>query len=160
MQAAPAAQARSTTTPFFVLAKPAGPACNLRCSYCFYLEKKDLFGRTQAIRMQGDKLEACTRDYIAADDAPEVSFGWQGGEPTLRGLDFYREVVALQRLYAGGRRVVNTFQTNDMLVDAEWAEFFEAHEFLVGISIDGPPELHDAQRVDANRGGSLSRVRS
>lgn len=146
------------TDPFFVLAKPAGPACNLRCSYCFYLEKKDLFGRAQGTRMQEDTLEVFVRDYLAAQDTPEVTFGWQGGEPTLRGLDFFRRVVELQRAYAGGRKVSNMLQTNGMLIDAEWAGFLAANEFLVGISIDGPEELHDPQRVDAAGGGTLARV--
>lgn len=146
------------TAPFFALAKPAGPACNLRCSYCFYLEKKDLFDRKQSTRMQQDTLERFIRDYISAQDAPEVIFGWQGGEPTLRGLDFFRKVVHLQRTYAGGRKVSNMFQTNGMLIDVEWADFLAANEFLVGISVDGPPDLHDAQRVDASNSGSLSRV--
>lgn len=146
------------TAPFYVLAKPAGPACNLRCNYCFYLEKKDLFGREQSTRMQEDTLEAFVRDYIAAQDAPEVVFGWQGGEPTLRGLDFFRRAVDLQRVYAGGRKVSNAIQTNGMLLDAEWAEFLAANDFLVGISIDGPEELHDAQRIDANRSGTHARV--
>lgn len=144
--------------PFFVLAKPAGPACNLRCSYCFYLEKKDLFGRSESTRMRDDTLEAFVRDYIGAQDTPEVGFGWQGGEPTLRGLDFFRRVVELQRRYAGGRKVSNMFQTNGMLIDAEWAEFLAANEFLVGISIDGPPGLHDTQRIDAHGSGTASRV--
>lgn len=162
MQPGPASSAPvpapRTTSPFFVLAKPAGPACNLRCSYCFYLEKKEMFGDAPGTRMQDDTLEAFVRDYIAAQDAPEVSFGWQGGEPTLRGLEFFGKVVRLQRRYAGGRKVSNTFQTNGMLIDAQWAEFLAANEFLVGISIDGTQALHDAQRVDASRAGTWSRV--
>lgn len=152
------APAPRTTRPFFVLAKPAGPACNLRCGYCFYLEKKEMFGRATDTRMQEGTLEAFIRDYIAAQDAPEVSFGWQGGEPTLRGLDFFRKVVQLQRRYAGGRKVANTFQTNGVLIDAHWAEFLAANEFLVGISIDGTQVLHDAQRVDTSSSGTWSRV--
>lgn len=146
------------TAPFFVLAKPAGPACNLRCTYCFYLEKKDLFGRMQSTRMQEDTLATFVREYIAAQDTPEVTFAWQGGEPTLRGLAFYRRVVELQRTHAQGRRISNAFQTNGVLIDAEWAEFFAANGFLVGISIDGPADLHDAQRVDPAGRGSLAAV--
>lgn len=146
------------TSPFFVLAKPAGPACNLRCTYCFYLEKKALAGMAQGTRMQEHTLESFVRDYIAAQDAPEITFGWQGGEPTLRGLDFFRRVVELQRVHAQGRRISNAFQTNGMLIDAEWADFLAANGFLVGISIDGPPALHDRHRNDAGGCGSHSRV--
>ena len=159
----PSASSASTgsvrrTAAFSVLAKPSGPACNLRCTYCFYLEKKDLFGRTTATRMQEDTLETFVRDYIASQDAPEVTFGWQGGEPTLRGLDFFRRAVELQRIHGGGRKISNALQTNGMLINAEWAEFLAANDFLVGISIDGPGDLHDAQRVDADGDGSLQRV--
>jgi uncharacterized protein len=146
------------TAPFFVLAKPSGPACNLRCSYCFYLEKKDLFGRTQSTRMSDGTLETFIRDYIGTQDTPEITFAWQGGEPTLRGLDFYRKVLELQRAHAQGRRISNAFQTNGVLIDAEWAEFFAENGFLVGISIDGPADLHDAHRVDAAGRGSLAAV--
>jgi uncharacterized protein len=146
------------TAPFFVLAKPAGPACNLRCSYCFYLEKKDLFGRTQSTRMREDTLEAFVREYIAAQDTPEITFGWQGGEPTLRGLHFFRKVVELQRTYADGRKISNALQTNGMLIDAEWAEFLASNDFLVGINIDGPQQLHDAHRIDAQQAGTHARV--
>lgn len=141
------------------MAKPAGPACNLRCSYCFYLEKKDLFGRSQATRMTEDTLEMFVREYIRSHDAAaEIVFAWQGGEPTLRGLDFFRHVVELQRRYADGRTITNALQTNGMLIDDEWAQFLAAHQFLVGISIDGPPEVHDAYRVDAGSRPTSARV--
>lgn len=146
------------TAPFFVLAKPSGPACNLRCTYCFYLDKSALFSPAGGTRMEDETLEAFIRDYIGAQDAPEVMFGWQGGEPTLRGIDFFRRAVELQRRYAGGRRIANALQTNGMLIDAEWAEFLAANDFLVGISIDGPASLHDGQRSDAAGRGSHARV--
>lgn len=146
------------TEPFFVLAKPAGPACNLRCRYCFYLGKKDLVGRAQATRMDDDTLEVFVREYIRAQDTPEVTFGWQGGEPTLRGLAFFRTAVALQRRYGEGRKISNVFQTNGTLIDAEWADFLAANDFLVGISIDAPADLHDTHRVDALGSGSLVQV--
>jgi uncharacterized protein len=136
---------------FHVMAKPTGPICNLDCRYCFYLEKERLYGGTSAWAMTDEVLESFVRDYIAAQDVPVVTFAWQGGEPTLLGLDFFRRVVALQRRYADGRRVENSFQTNGILVDDQWAAFFAEHEFLVGLSIDGPRELHDWYRVD--RGG-------
>ena len=146
------------TEPFSVLAKPSGPACNLRCTYCFYLEKKEAFGPASGTRMQDDTLEAFVRDYIHAQDAPEVTFGWQGGEPTLRGLDFFRRVVELQRRHADGRKISNALQTNGVLLDAEWAQFLAEHDFLVGVSVDGPAHLHDDYRTDAAGQGSHERV--
>lgn len=145
-------------TPFHVMAKPAGPACNLRCSYCFYLEKKDLFGRAQGTRMSEETLEAFVREYIRSQDAPEIIFAWQGGEPTLRGLDFFRRAVQLQRRYADGRAISNALQTNGLLINDEWAEFLSTNAFLVGISVDGPPALHDAYRVDAGGRATSARV--
>lgn len=146
------------TAPFFVLTKPAGPACNLRCSYCFYLEKKELFERSHSTRMRDDTLERFIRGYLAAQPGDEVNFGWQGGEPTLRGLDFFRRVVELQQRFASGRKVTNALQTNGTLLDDEWGEFLAANGFLVGISIDGPAELHDAHRVDAVQRPSFDSV--
>ncbi len=155
---APAGPEPARTAPFHVMAKPAGPACNLRCSYCFYLEKKELFERAESVRMSDETLERFVREYIASQDTQEVSFAWQGGEPTLRGLDFYRKVVELQRRHADGRTIVNALQTNGMLIDDEWARFLAAEGFLVGISIDGPPEMHDVWRVDAGGRPTSERV--
>ncbi len=146
------------TAAFHVLAKPAGPACNLRCTYCFYLEKSQLFEPGRGMRMSDAVLEAFVRDRIRSDDAPEIEFAWQGGEPTLLGVDFFRRVVALQQQYADGRRITNALQTNGTLIDDAWAGFLAANGFLVGISIDGPAELHDAYRVDARGAASLERV--
>ena len=136
---------------FHVMAKPTGPICNLDCRYCFYLEKERLYRGTSGWAMPDEVLETFVRDYIAAQDVPVVTFAWQGGEPTLLGLDFFRRVVELQRRYANGKQIDNGFQTNGILLDDEWARFFAEHEFLVGLSIDGPRELHDRYRVD--RGG-------
>jgi len=146
------------TAAFHVLAKPAGPACNLRCTYCFYLEKSQLFEPGRGLRMPDAMLETFVRDRIRSDDAPEVEFAWQGGEPTLLGVDYFRRVVDLQRRYADGRRITNALQTNGTLIDDAWAEFLAANGFLVGISIDGPADLHDAYRVDARGAASLDRV--
>jgi uncharacterized protein len=143
---------------FHLLAKPAGPACNLRCTYCFYLEKSQLFEQGHSLRMSDAMLEAFVRDRIRSQDAPEIEFAWQGGEPTLLGVDFFRRAVALQRRYADGRRITNALQTNGTLIDDAWAEFLAANGFLVGISIDGPADLHDAYRVDALGAASLDRV--
>jgi uncharacterized protein len=142
---------QTAAAPFHAMTKPVGPACNLACSYCFYLEKSQLFRGAGNFRMSDETLEAYIRDYIAAQPGTEVHFAWQGGEPTLLGIDFFREVVALQERFCAGRAIRNAFQTNGILLDAEWAEFFARHKFLVGVSIDGPRELHDAYRVD--RGG-------
>jgi len=140
------------------MAKPAGPACNLRCSYCFYLEKKDQFAPSESLRMTPDTLEAFVKGMIQSQGGQEIPFAWQGGEPMLRGLDFFRKVVELQRRYADGRTVTNALQTNGILIDDAWAEFFATNRFLVGISIDGPPDLHDVHRVDAGSRPTSSRV--
>ncbi len=136
---------------FHILAKPIGPVCNLGCTYCFYLEKEKLYpkpGGISAWAMPGEVLDAYIRQYIRARNAPVVTFAWQGGEPTLLGIEFFREVVALQRDYAGGKRIENTFQTNGILLDDRWGEFFAHNGFLVGLSIDGPDKLHDKYRID------------
>src|SRR3954463_3272742 len=134
--------------PFHVMVKPVGPICNLDCAYCFYLEKENLYPAGEHFRMTDAVLEAFVRQYIADQDADEITFGWQGGEPTLMGIDFFRRAVELQRRYADGKTVRNTLQTNATLIDDEWATFLAANDFLVGVSIDGPPELHDRYRVD------------
>jgi uncharacterized protein len=133
---------------FHVVAKPIGPICNLDCQYCFYLEKEKLYPSTHRWGMPPDVLESFVRQYIETQDAPVVSFLWQGGEPTLLGIDYFRHVVDLQRRYAGGKQIENAFQTNGVLLDDGWAEFFAQENFLVGLSIDGPPEFNDSYRVD------------
>ena len=134
--------------PFHVMSKPIGSRCNLDCSYCFYLEKEKLYTDAGGMRMKPEVLEAYVRDYIAAQPGPTVNFAWQGGEPTLLGVDFFRTAVALQAKYAQGKTIENAFQTNGVLLDDEWGAFLHAERFLVGISIDGPAALHDAYRVD------------
>jgi len=141
--ASPPAQA-----PFHLLTKPIGSRCNLDCSYCFYLEKEKLYTDAGGMRMTPAVLETYVRDYIAAQPGPVVNFAWQGGEPTLLGVQFYRDAVALQRRHAQGKTIENAFQTNGTLLDDEWGEFLAANRFLVGISIDGPERMHDAYRVD------------
>jgi uncharacterized protein len=133
---------------FHIMAKPIGPICNLDCKYCYYLEKERLYPRGENFRMPEPVLEAFIRQYIEAQDAPEISFAWQGGEPTLLGVNYFRKVVEWQRRYANGKRIVNALQTNGTLLDDEWCEFFTAHEFLIGLSVDGPRELHDRYRVN------------
>ncbi|MEX9253776.1 anaerobic sulfatase maturase [Pseudenterobacter timonensis] len=128
------------------MAKPASSRCNLKCRYCFYLDKPE------NKPMDDATLEAFIRQQIAAQPGPEVHFAWQGGEPTLCGIDFYRRAVALQQRYGQGKRIHNAFQTNGVLINDEWCRFFRDNGWLVGISLDGPPELHDTFRV--NRRGN------
>jgi len=128
-----------------LLIKPAGPDCNLACTYCFYLEKAGLFADRPVHRMDEAVLEAMIRRALSPA-SPQFSFGWQGGEPTLMGLDFFRRAVELQEKYGGGRRISNTLQTNGMLIDAAWAAFLKAHRFLVGLSLDGPAHVHNHYR--------------
>ncbi len=143
--------------PFHVLAKPAGAICNLDCRYCFYLEKEALYPQTGAWAMREEVLESYIRQYLEAHEGT-VQFAWQGGEPTLLGVEYFRRVVELERKYAGGRRVDNALQTNGVLLNDEWARFLKDENFLVGISIDGPQQLHDAYRVDKGGRGSFDRV--
>lgn len=152
----PALQQR--TWPFHALVKPIGPACNLRCTYCFYLEKAEFFSSSTSLRMSDEVLEKFIRDYIRSQDAAEISFAWQGGEPTLLGVEFFRKVVALQRRFADGRSITNALQTNATLIDEEWGEFLAVNHFLVGVSIDGPADLHDTYRVDPQGRPSFARV--
>ncbi len=144
--------------PFHVMTKPIGSSCNLACSYCFYLEKAHLYAGKSAGRMSQETLETYIRDYIAAQPSQVVSFAWQGGEPTLLGIDFFRSVVRMQRQHAHGKSIENAFQTNGVLLDRKWGEFLAENSFLVGLSLDGPRELHDAYRVDKGQQPTFDRV--
>jgi uncharacterized protein len=146
-------------TAFHLLAKPTGAVCNLDCSYCFFLSKEMLYPGSR-FRMADELLETYLRQLIEAHArSPEVTIAWQGGEPTLMGLDFFRRSVELAELYLRpGQRAAYTIQTNGTLLDPEWAAFFREHDFLVGISIDGPRELHDAYRVNKGGKGSFDDV--
>ncbi|MCH6255804.1 anaerobic sulfatase maturase [Puniceicoccaceae bacterium K14] len=139
------------------MTKPIGPICNLDCKYCFYLEKEALYTDGKW-RMQPDLLENYIRQYIEAQPNQQVSFAWQGGEPTLLGVDFFRKVVELQKTYANGKEIENAFQTNGTLLDDEWASFLKENDFLVGISIDGPQKLHDHYRVDKKGASTFDKV--
>lgn len=140
------------------MAKPMGPICNLDCRYCFYLEKENLYGKKQDFAMPDSVLESYISQFIAAQEAPVISFAWQGGEPTLLGVDFFRKVVAIQKKYANGKKIENAFQTNGVLLDDRWGEFLAENHFLIGISIDGPAELHDFYRVDKGGAPTFHRV--
>jgi len=141
-------------TGFHVMAKPGGANCNLDCIYCFYLEKEKLYSGKRAWKMSDRVLESFIRQYIESQISPTVTFSWQGGEPTLLGVEYFRNVVELQQKYANGKNIENTFQTNGVLLNDRWAEFFKKNRFLVGLSIDGPRELHDCYRV--NKGGTAT----
>ncbi len=134
---------------FQVMVKPAGAACNLRCTYCFYTEKENLFGGVARPQMPPEVLESFIRQYIAAQSTPEVQFAWQGGEPTLLGIDFLKTAVALQARHAGNKKITNTIQTNGTRLTDDWCRFLKKNAFLVGLSIDGPRALHDRYRKRA-----------
>ncbi|TVR43672.1 MAG: anaerobic sulfatase maturase [Planctomycetota bacterium] len=154
----------SPGAPFHIMTKPIGPICNLDCEYCFYLEKEELYDKSgQAGKskwaMDEALLEHYIRDYIASQPTAEITFAWQGGEPTLLGVEYFERVVELQDWYCPeGKTIHNAFQTNGTLVDEAWAEFFRDHGFLVGLSIDGPRELHDRYRVDKGGKGTFDKV--
>ncbi len=140
-----------------VLIKPSGPDCNLDCTYCFYLEKADMFPETDRHRMSVKTLDALTRQVMKYG-SPFISFGWQGGEPTLMGLSFFKKAVELQRKYGEGKTVGNGFQTNGISLNREWADFFKEYNFLIGLSLDGPEHIHDRYRVKKNGKGSWKKV--
>ncbi len=151
-----------TPPAFQVMTKPIGPKCNLDCKYCYYLEKERFYPEEKRFRMSDEVLELYIRDYIAAQRASglsEIWFSWQGGEPTMLGLDYFRRVVALEQKYCPEGVVIrNALQTNATLIDAEWASFFKQEGFLVGVSIDGPQKIHDRYRYYRNGTGSFDKV--
>ena len=166
MESAPSAERRNPGSrvpgappAFHLLAKPTGAVCNLDCEYCFFLSKEMLYPGSR-FRMADELLETYIRQLIEAHSrVPEVTIAWQGGEPTLMGLDFFRRSVELAARYLGpGQRAEYTIQTNGTKLDEEWAAFFRDNEFLVGISIDGPREMHDTYRVSKGGKGSFDRV--
>jgi uncharacterized protein len=143
---------------FHVLAKPTGATCNLGCKYCFFLSKENLYPGS-SFRMPDDILEEYIRQYIQSQSVPEATISWQGGEPTLMGLDFFRRSVeCVEKYKKPGMTIQYTLQTNGTLLDDEWCEFFHENGFLVGLSLDGPRELHDAYRVDKGGNPTFDRV--
>lgn len=146
--------------PFSLLVKPASADCNLRCEYCFYLDRCALYPDSKVHRMSGDALEAMVASYMRTDQ-PQYAFGWQGGEPTLMGVDFFRRVVDLQQRYGrDGASVANGLQTNGVLLDDEFAAHLARYNFLVGVSLDGPEELHNRfRRNTAGRGSHADVLR-
>ncbi len=155
----PAPRPRGAPSRFHVLAKPTGAVCNLDCKYCFFLSKEALYPGSR-FRMEDDVLEAYIAQVIASQRSSEITIAWQGGEPTLMGLDFFRRAVELAEKHRRpGTTVQHTMQTNGVLLDDSWCAFLREHRFLVGLSMDGPRRLHDAYRVDRGGGGTFDRVR-
>ncbi|HUS86383.1 MAG TPA: anaerobic sulfatase maturase [Bacteroidales bacterium] len=144
---------QDSTREFQVFAKPVGPRCNLACDYCYYLEKGSLFSGESNTVMSYGLLEKYIKQHIEATTDQQVSFSWHGGEPILAGIDFFRSMVTLQRNYKPeGKAIINGIQTNGTLLDKEWCRFLSEESFLVGLSIDGPPEMHNAHRQTAGGG--------
>jgi uncharacterized protein len=141
-----------------VVAKPIGPVCNLNCEYCFYLEKQALFSSGEQYRMSNDVLTAFITNYITSQPTPVVEFVWQGGEPTLLGLDFFKRVIELQKPFVGRKTITNSLQTNGTLLTPEWCQFLKKHNFMVGISLDGPKKIHDRYRRDRKGNGTFAQV--
>ncbi|MGR5126380.1 anaerobic sulfatase maturase [Photobacterium swingsii] len=151
---------------FHMMAKPASYRCNLKCDYCFYLEKETMLdgGEVTPAGMSSDRmsdgmLKRYVRDYIRSQDADTIDFAWQGGEPTLAGLAFYESVVKYQAQYANGKTITNSFQTNAIAINRQWAAFFKQHNFLIGVSIDGVAEVHDQYRISVNGKPTFARVK-
>lgn len=144
---------------FSLMAFPAASICNLNCEYCYYLDKRNLYPAENKFKMSEKILEKYIKQYLDAVRGPIVQFGWQGGEPTLRGIDFFKKVIELQQKYLpAGWHVENSLQTNGTLLNDQWAQFLKENKFLVGISIDGPAALHNKYRKDKLGQGSFSKV--
>ncbi len=144
---------------FQIFVKPVGASCNLRCSYCYYLGKKDLYPETGSQWMTDEILENYIIKHIEASTEKVIMFSWHGGEPTLAGLDFFRKAVKLQKKHVpAGYKTINGIQTNGTLLDESWCRFLSDENFLVGISVDGPQEFHDRYRLSADEGPTFSQV--
>ncbi|MCC7161995.1 MAG: anaerobic sulfatase maturase [Anaerolineae bacterium] len=151
-------RANAPPASFHVLAKPTGATCNLDCKYCFFLSKEMLYPGSR-FRMADDLLEQYIKQVIEGQRVPEIVVAWQGGEPTMMGLDFFERSIAYEKKYLPpGKTILNTIQTNGTLLDDEWCEFFRAHNFLVGLSLDGPRAMHDAYRVDKGGAPTFDKV--
>ena len=155
-------EARLTAAPFahpmYIMVKPVGSACNLRCDYCYYLEKQHLYANEGRQMLSDELLERFIREYIESQTTPEVLFTWHGGEPLVRPLAFYEKVMRLQQRYARGRRIANSLQTNGTLINDDWARFFHDQGWLIGVSLDGPEAYHDAFRRTRGGGPSFRNV--
>jgi uncharacterized protein len=134
--------------PFYLMTKPIGAVCNLNCTYCYYLEKEKLYPKDPQRWFMDEKiLETFIAQYIYSSTEPAVLFTWHGGEPIMRGMEFFEKVISLQNKYAEGKAIENSLQTNGTTLTEEWCRFFRDHHFLIGLSIDGPEHCHDRYRV-------------
>ncbi|HHC7201695.1 TPA: anaerobic sulfatase maturase [Vibrio parahaemolyticus] len=149
------------TPRFHMMAKPVSYRCNIKCEYCFYLEKEDMMDVKNDDTVMSDKvLKQYVQDYINSHkDYDSIDFAWQGGEPTLAGLDFFKQAVHYQKLFGKGKTITNSFQTNAIAINKQWAEFFAENNFLIGVSIDGTAEIHDRYRVSVNNKPTFERVK-
>jgi len=153
------------TNPFHVMVKPAGAACNMACRYCFYLNKKNIYPKSD-FKMNEKVLELFIRQYIEAQPEQTVTFAWQGGEPTLMGIEFFQKAVQLQNKYVSvdeniktkQKNINNIIQTNGILLNDEWCSFFKKNNFLIGLSLDGPEEIHNSYRKDIEGNGTFKKV--
>lgn len=141
---------------FNLMIKTVGSMCNLNCHYCYYIDKSALFHDNYIMPL--DLLENVIKNYIEVNSAEEVVFNWHGGEPLLAGLDYYKKVVKLQYKYRGNKKIFNTLQTNATLIDGDFASFFKDNNFLLGVSIDGPQDIHDKYRKDKNGNPTFNKV--
>ena len=141
-----------------VMTKPTGSTCNIDCTYCFYLEKYKLYPESKQKFMDDETLEIFIRQQIEAQSSDTVDFAWQGGEPTLAGIEFYEKAIQLQKKYAKNKKIVNVMQTNGLLLNKAWCQLFKRNDWLIGISIDGPEELHNAYRVTRSGKGTHHKV--
>lgn len=144
--------------PLYVMLKPVGAVCNLRCSYCYYLEKKDLYSDDMKFTMSEELLEKFTEEYINSQTTNEIMFAWHGGEALMRNKSFYVKALELQKKYGRGRQIDNAIQTNGTLLTDDWCKFFKDNDFLVGISIDGPQHCHDVYRKTRDKRPSFYQV--
>lgn len=162
------------TARFHMMAKPTSYRCNLKCEYCFYLEKEAFLATPKTQECEAPQatlsesmpevmpipvLKRYVRDYIQSQDSDQIDFSWQGGEPTLAGLDFYRHAVKFQQQYANGKTITNSFQTNGVAINHQWAQFLYQHKFLIGLSIDGTRDVHDKYRISVNGKPTFDRVK-
>ena len=142
---------------FGTMVKPIGSACNLDCHYCYYRDKSEIYSNNMP-RMSEEMLETYIRQYIQGASQQNISFCWHGGEPLMAGLPFYRKAMELQKKYAGDKVIENTLQTNGILLNEEWCSFFRDNNFLIGLSLDGPEDIHDAFRRDCGGAPTFARV--
>lgn len=145
-------------TAFSSMVKPIGSTCNLNCAYCYYLDKAMTIYKNRQPLMSFEILEKYISQYIEANEVPEVTFVWHGGEPLMAGLEFYQKAIEFQKKYASSKTIINSLQTNGTFVNDNWCKFFHNNKFLIGISIDGPRDIHDAYRINKAGIGSFDKA--